>query len=74
MSKIPPVKYTVILLAVLFVPFIMKKALREPYPALILPSGASKAKVKGGAVSCCLLTAGRLWAALLKFDVVPFHH
>jgi len=51
MSEIPSVKYTVILLAVLFVPFIMKEELREPYPALILPSGASTAKVKGGEVS-----------------------
>jgi len=51
MSKAPSVKYTAILLGVFFVPFLMKEEFREPYPALILPSGASKAKVIGGEVS-----------------------
>jgi hypothetical protein len=50
MYKIPSVRYTVVLLAIFLVPFIMKSELREPYPALILPSGAYRASIKDGSV------------------------
>ncbi|MGK7951084.1 MAG: hypothetical protein AB4368_20435 [Xenococcaceae cyanobacterium] len=53
MNPLFSVKFTVILTAALFVPFVMTTAnlKLEPYPAIILPSGAGKLDLKEGVIN-----------------------
>ncbi len=52
MKPLFSLKFTVFLILVLLVPFVLKTVSRklEPYPAIILPSGASKLDLKEGKI------------------------
>ena len=53
MKPLFSLKFTVFLVVVLFVPFVLRTLSKklEPYPALILPSGASKIDLKEGVIN-----------------------
>lgn len=45
MNRYPNLSLTLLISLVLFIPFILAKKVSEPYPAIILPSGATEADV-----------------------------
>ena len=72
-------KFTILLIIALFVPFAIKTANSklEPYPAIILPSGASKLDLKKGAIGVDSLsiygydTQGKLEKIDVKQFIAP---
>lgn len=54
--KPPTIIFTIFLLAALLVPFLSKLHFSEPYPAIILPSGAGQLKKSDGVVHFSYIT------------------
>ena len=79
MKPLFSLKFTVFLVLVLFVPFVLRTLAKqlEPYPAIILPSGASKIDLKEGVIGVNSLsiygydTQGKLEKIDVKQFIAP---
>ena len=50
--KYPSVLYTILLATFLLIPFALRFAVTEPYPAVLLPSGAGTIKTTANQIVC----------------------